>query len=601
MRQPAGGPEGTDTTGFSPRSSPGGSGAASQQAQAGRSPFLDLAQVEVLRRYGSEHEMAAGDVLFADGDVTYDLIVVLAGEARIVERRGQSGETVIATYGRAQFLGEIGLLTGQRAYLSAVASTAGRVLRVPVERVRVVMAQEPGLSELILRTFLLRHSILTGLGSGLTLIGSRFDAGTRRLLEVLARNRLASRWLELEGSPEAEGMLRELDVPVGDLPLVVVPGGPLLRNPGSRELLNALGMSGPSDPDLSGVCDLLVVGAGPGGLAAAVYGGSDGMATVLAEDTALGGQAGTSSRIENYLGFPAGLSGEELAARAALQAQKFGVRIKLGSKAVSLSSDSGVHRVSFDDGDAVTAKSVIIATGARYNRLPVDRLAEFEGVGVYYAATQMEAQACRADPVAIVGGGNSAGQAALFLSRSSADVHIIIRGETLETSMSRYLTDQIERNPRITVTPGTQVTALLGKDQLEGVELLDTSRQRRSALPLRGLFVFIGAKPSTQWLAGQLAEDTRGFLLTGSNIPQAHLDDRDQVPLFLETSRPGVFAVGDVRSGSVKRAATAIGEGSMAVRLVFERLQATGSAVADPPRPNGEDRSAPLTMTPGRT
>jgi thioredoxin reductase (NADPH) len=601
MRQPAGGPEGADATGFSPRSSAGGSGAASQQTQAGRSPVLDVAQVEVLRRYGSEHEMAAGDVLFADGDVTYDLIVVLAGEARIVERRGQPGETVIATYGRSQFLGEIGLLTGQRAYLSAVASTAGRVLRVPVERVRVVMAQEPGLSELILRTFLLRHSILTGRGSGLTLIGSRFDAGTRRLLEVLARNRLASRWLELEGSPEAEGMLRELDVPVGDLPLVVVPGGPLLRNPGSRELLDALGMSGPSDPDLSGVCDLLVVGAGPGGLAAAVYGGSDGMATVLAEDTALGGQAGTSSRIENYLGFPAGLSGEELAARAALQAQKFGVRIKLGSKAVSLSSDSGVHRVSFDDGDAITAKSVIIATGARYNRLPVDRLAEFEGVGVYYAATQMEAQACRADPVAIVGGGNSAGQAALFLSRSSADVHLIIRGETLETSMSRYLIDQIERNPRITVTPGTQVTALLGKDQLEGVELLDTGRQRTSALAVRGLFVFIGAQPSTQWLAGQLAEDTRGFLLTGSNIPQAHLDDRDQVPLFLETSRPGIFAVGDVRSGSVKRAATAIGEGSMAVRLIFERLQATGSAVADPPRPNGEDRSAPLAVTPGRT
>jgi len=214
MRQPAGAPEGAGITGFSPRSSAGGSGAASQQAQAGRSPVLDMAQVEVLRSYGSEHEIAAGDVLFADGDVTYDLIVLLAGEARIVERRGQPGETVIATYGRSQFLGEIGLLTGQRAYLSAVASTAGRVLRVPVEQVRVVMAQEPGLSELILRTFLLRHSILTGRGSGLTLIGSRFDSGTRRLLEALARNRLASTWLELEGSPEAEGMLRELDVPV---------------------------------------------------------------------------------------------------------------------------------------------------------------------------------------------------------------------------------------------------------------------------------------------------------------------------------------------------------------------------------------------------
>ncbi len=538
----------------------------------------------MLRRYGREQDIAAGDVLFADGDVSYDLIVVLAGEARIIERRGQPGETVIATYGRSQFLGEIGLLTGQRAYLSAVASTAGRVLRVPADQVRVVMAQEPSLSELILRTFLLRHSILTGLGAGLTLIGSRFDAGTRRLLEVLARNRLASRWLELEGSPDAEAMLRELDVPVGDLPIVVVPGGPLLRNPGSRQLLDALGLSGPGDTDLSGVCDLLVVGAGPAGLAAAVYGASEGMATILAEDTALGGQAGTSSRIENLLGFPAGLSGEELAARAALQAQKFGVRIKLAARAVSLSSEAGVHRVGFDDGDAVTAKSVIIATGARYNRLPLGRLAEFEGVGVYYAATQMEAQACRADPVAIVGGGNSAGQAALFLSRSSAGVHVIIRGETLETSMSRYLIDQIERNPRITVTPRTQVTALLGKDQLEGVELLETSRPQTSVLAVRGLFVFIGAQPSTGWLAGQLAEDTHGFLLTGSSIPEAQLDDRNRTPLFLETSRPGVFAVGDVRSGSVKRAATAIGDGSMAVRLVFERLQATGSAVADPPR-----------------
>jgi thioredoxin reductase (NADPH) len=593
MSQRAGDPKGTDGSGSSQRSSAGSIGVASQQAYAGRSPVLDAAQLEVLRSYGSEHDMAAGEVLFADGDLTYDLIVVVSGEAQIIERSGQAGETVIATYGHGQFLGEIGLLTGQRAYLSAVASTAGRVLRVPVEQVRVVMAQELGLSELILRTFLLRHSILTGLGSGLTLIGSRFDAGTRRLLEVLARNRLASTWLELEGSPVAEAMLHELDVPVGDLPIVVVPGGPLLRNPGSRELLDALGLSGPNDTDLSAVWDVLVVGAGPGGLAAAVYGASDGMATVLAEDTALGGQAGTSSRIENYLGFPAGLSGEELAARAALQAQKFGVRIKLASKAVSLSSDSGVHVVSFDDGAAITAKSVIIATGARYNRLPLGRLAEFEGVGVYYAATQMEAQACGADPVAIVGGGNSAGQAALFLSRTSAEVHVIIRGDTLQTSMSRYLIDQIERNPRIIVTPRTQITALLGKDQLEGVELRDTRRQQSTALMVRSLFVFIGAQPSTEWLAGQLAADSHGFLLTGTNIPEAQLEDRNRLPLFLETSRPGIFAVGDVRSGSVKRAATAIGEGSMAVRLVFERLQATGSALADPPRTDGDSRNDP--------
>ena len=554
------------------------------QPDAGRSPALDAAQIEVLRRYGSEQPVAAGDVLFADGDETYDLIVVLAGEVQIVEHYGQPGQTVIATYGPSRFLGEIGLLTGQRVYLSAVASSAGTVLRVPTDQVPVVMAQEVGLSELILRTFLLRHAILTGLGSGLTLIGSRFDAGTRRLLEVLARNRLASRWLDLEGSPEAEAMLRELDVPVADLPIVVVPGGPLLRRPASRELLDALGLSGPASADPSEVCDLLVVGAGPGGLAAAVYGASEGMVTVLAEDTALGGQAGTSSRIENLLGFPAGVSGEELAARATLQAEKFGVRVKLGSRAVSLSSEDGMHLVRFDDGEVTTAKAVIIATGARYRRLPLDRLADFEGVGVYYAATQMEAQACRAGPVAIVGGGNSAGQAALFLSRSSAAVHVIIRGQSLDSSMSRYLIDQIERNPRITVTPRTQVTALLGEDQLEGVRVLDITAQQTSELPVRGLFVFIGAEPATEWLAGQLAEDSHGFLITGSGVPADKLDDPGQMPLFLETSRPGIFAVGDVRSGSVKRAATAIGDGSMAVRLVYERLQATGTAVADPPR-----------------
>jgi len=547
--------------------------------QAGRNPVLDAAQLEVLRRYGREVGMTAGEVLFAAGDMTYDLIVVLSGEARIVEDRGRPGGTVVATFGRSQFLGEISLLTGQRVYLSAVANTDGRVLRIPAEQARVIMTQEPGLSELILRTFLLRHSILTGLGTGLTLVGSRFDAGTRRLLEVLARNRLPSRWLELESSPDAETMLRELAVPVGDLPIVLVPGEPLLRNPSSHQLLEALGLSGAGGPEMSGACDLLVVGAGPGGLAAAVNGASEGMSTVLAEDTALGGQAGTSSRIENLLGFPAGLSGEELAARAALQADKFGVRIKLACRAVSLTSAAGVHRVGFDDGDVITAKSVIIATGAHYNRLPLDRLAEFEGVSVYYAATQMEAQACRSDPVAVVGGGNSAGQAALFLSRGSSEVHIIIRGEALESSMSRYLIDQIEQHPRITVTPRTQVTALLGKDQLEGLELLDTGLQQRSALAVRGLFVFIGARPATGWLAGRLAEDNRGFLLTGSSIPKAQLEDAGQVPLLLETSRPGVFAVGDVRSGSVKRCATAIGEGSMAVRLAFERLQATGGAV----------------------
>ena len=314
-----------------------------------------------------------------------------------------------------------------------------------------------------------------------------------------------------------------------------------------------------------------------------MYGASEGLATTLAEETALGGQAGTSSRIENILGFPAGLSGEELAARAALQAQKFGVRIKLAARAMSLSSADGLHQVSFDDGETVQAKSVIIATGAHYNRLPLDRLADFEGIGVYYAATQAEAQACGTGPAAVVGGGNSAGQAALFLSRSSTTVHVLIRGDSLEASMSRYLINRIEQNPRIIVSPRTQVTALTGTGQLEGVRIRRAAEPAESAeseLPVRGLFVFIGAKPGTGWLAGQLAEDSHGFLLTGTDVPVARLDAGNMNPLFLETSRPGIFAVGDVRSGSVKRAAAAIGEGSMAVRLVFDRLQPAGTTDA---------------------
>ena len=544
-------------------------------------PLLGESQLTTLRRYGRESSVRDGDVLFADGDQSYDMIVVLEGSIEIVENHRQEDEASIISYGPREFIGEMGLLTGQTVYLSGVATSDGRVLRIPAEKVKVIMSEEPDLSELILRAFLIRHSRLTNIGSGPVLVGSRFDADTRRLLEVFARNRLSSRWLELEGNPEAEALLRDLDVPVAELPIVILPGGSLLRNPTGLVLLDALGLVD-APLEQSEVSDLLVVGGGPAGLGAAVYGASEGLSTTLAEDTALGGQAGTSTRIENYLGFPAGLSGEELAARAVLQARKFGVRVKLGASAVELSSTAGLHHVRFNDGETVSANSVIIATGARYNRLPLDRLSDFEGVGVYYAATQAEAKACSGGPVVIVGGGNSAGQAAIYLARSCTDVRIVIRSESLARSMSRYLLNEIERHLQIRIVSRTEVIGLVGEQSLTGVKLRDNTTRETSTVPVCGLFVFIGANPRTEWLGGQLAQDADGFLLTGADLADHH-EWGDEMPLVLETSRPGIFCVGDVRSRSIKRVAAAVGEGSMAVRLVFERLEAAGLAMSDSP------------------
>ncbi len=501
--------------------------------------YLGENQLQILRKYGTEQAVSDGDVLFVDGDHTYDLIVVLEGFVKVVEGYGKPDSDVIVTYGPNE--------------LTGVASGSGRILRIPVEKVRSIMTEEPDLSELILRAFLFRRALLTTRGSGLTLVGSRFCAGTRRLLELLARNRLSSRWVELEGSAEVEAWLQELPVPSEDLPIVLVPGHRLLRNPSNRELLTALGLTEVEEEasNRDDVCDLLVVGGGPAGLAAAVYGSSEGLTTTLAEDTALGGQAGTSTRIENYLGFPAGLSGEELAARGAL----------------------------------ISAKSIIIATGARYNRLPLDRLGQFEGAGVFYAATQMEAQTCVGRTAVVVGGGNSAGQAAMFLARTCARVNIMIRGDSLASSMSRYLIDQIEHHPLIEVLSNTEVTRLVGDAQISAVEIRHAGTGAMSILDTCGLFVFIGAKPATEWLGGQIAVDKHGFVLTGPDLPQDIVRKLDRPPLLLETSRPGIFCVGDVRAGSVKRTATAIGEGSMAVRLVFDRLQSTGLAATAPPRP----------------
>jgi thioredoxin reductase (NADPH) len=536
-------------------------------------------QLDKLATLGEARAAEAGEVLFAAGDPAYDFFVVLDGSADIVERLGQADERVVASYGSAEFLGEIGMLTGERARFDAVMRRAGRVLHVPLDRIQTLVAQDAGLSDYILRTFLERRANLLRKGAGLTLIGSRYDERSRALLQAFSLNRTAVTWLDLEEQPQAEALLCELRIPVADLPIVLVPGRPLLRNPQPADITAEFGEPPDTDDDEDeDICDLLVVGGGPGGLAAAVYGASEGLHTALLDSASFGGQAGTSSRIENYLGFPAGLSGAELAARGAVQAAKFGVRLYRNARAAAFGTRAGgKHCVTLDDGRVFKARDVIIATGAEYRRLPVPGIEAWEGNGVHYAATVAEAQHVGGRPVAVIGGANSAGQAAMFLARTSDPVHLLVRGEALEHSMSRYLIDAIRANPRIHVRVRTEAVAIDADSSVTGLDVVDRATGRRERLDLGAVFVFIGATPCTTWLGDQLATDQSGFLLTGHDLDDAWRLDRP--PLPFETSVPGVFCVGDVRSGSVKRVATAVGEGSAAVRLVFERRRIDGAEI----------------------
>jgi thioredoxin reductase (NADPH) len=527
----------------------------------GAFPRLSDDQIGELSRYGERRATRQGDVLFRQGDERYDFIVVLSGKVAIHDGADSHGR-LIAVHGPRRFLGELSLLTGQAAFFTAQVVEAGEVLVVGVDGLRDVVARDAALGDLVLRAYIQRRWMLIGLGAGLKIIGSRFSPDTRRLREFAARNRLPHRWIDLEEDPAAESLLRKLHVGAEETPIVIWRGTDVLRNPSNRELARILGMDAPAPPETT--CDLLVVGTGPAGLAASVYGSSEGLATVAVEAVATGGQAGTSSRIENYLGFPAGISGAELADRAVIQAERFGAAIHVPCEATSLERGDGDHVVHFDDGASVSSRTVVIATGARYRKLDVPRLDEFEGVGVYYAATPMEVDLCRGDPVAVVGGGNSAGQAALFLAEHTSVVRVVIRHDDLSRDMSRYLVDRIERHPKIEVVRGAEVAELVGDRRLESIVLRDRATGERGAVPARAVFVFIGADPHPRGLGDELLLDEKGFILTG----------RDAAPdaLPLETSRPGVFAVGDVRSGSIKRMASAVGEGSMAVRLVHEYL-----------------------------
>jgi len=550
---------------------PLGSGVAEAADRLGAFPRLNDEQRETLAALGERRAVESGEVLFREGDDSYDFYVVESGAVAIVQGYG-SENRIIAVHGAHRFIGELNLLSGQRVYLTAVVRDAGELIRVPAERLREVVAQDQELSDLIVAAFLARRSILIDVGTGLRLIGSRYSPDSRRLREFLARNRMPYVWVDLEEDAEAEALLRGLGVEAADTPVVTWGGPELLRNPTTQALAAKIGLGAAGAQPAT--CDVVVVGAGPAGLAAAVYGASEGLDTLVVESVALGGQASTSARIENYLGFPAGISGSELAARAALQADKFGARVVVPGEAIELESDHGRHIVHLAGGGRVTGRTLIVATGARYRRLDIPDLEKYEGLGVYYAATQAEAQRCENEPVLIVGGGNSAGQAAVFLADRAAGCRLMIRGGDLSKSMSRYLVDQLERHERLEVVTNASVVALHGEGGLESVTVEDARSGERSEQDCRALFVFVGADPRTEWLRGKVAMDSKGFLFTGRDVAGGELAEYDgERPFFLETSRPGVFAVGDVHSGSIKRVASAVGEGSMAVRLVHQRLE----------------------------
>jgi thioredoxin reductase (NADPH) len=537
----------------------------------GAFPELSEAQVVAVAGRGERETTHVGDVLYREGDRPCDFIVILNGKVAVVEGYGSPDQQVVGVHGPRRFLGDISVLTGQAMFVTAVVVEAGEVLRIPVEELRELVTQDTALGDLVLRAYLLRRSILIEVGAGFRILGSCYSPDTRRLREFAARNRLPHRFIDLDQDTSAEELLRLLGIRPEETPVVICRRDRVMRNPSSAELADAIGLPTPKPSD--DVYDLLIVGAGPSGLAAAVYGASEGLRTIVLDSTATGGQAGLSTRIENYLGFPAGLSGAELAERAALQAKKFGADFAIPAEAVALDREDGFRTVTLSDQSTMTARAVVIASGVRYRRLPIPDVDRFEGTSVYYAATLVEAHQCIGQPVVVVGGGNSAGQAAVFLSSRASLVHLVVRGSDLEANMSRYLVDRLQRLPGVEIHLDSTLRQLDGDRALRRVEVENNRAGDRKWVDANAVFVFIGAEPCTHWLSSEFALDERGFVLVGPDaVPGIQLNGAHRRPLPSETSVAGVFAVGDVRVGSIKRVASAVGEGSMVVRLVHEYL-----------------------------
>jgi thioredoxin reductase (NADPH) len=528
-------------------------------------------QLAILGQFGERRRVSPGEILFDVGDATYNFYVVMSGAVDIVGHFDGVDE-VIVTHRPGRFLGELNLLTGQRVYLTARVAEAGEVIAIPPDEFRRLIATVPSVSDTILATLVLRRTLLLeGAARAVRVIGSRYSSESLAMREFLARNRLPHQWLDVDTDPEVDRLVAEFGLAIEDLP-VVITGTAVVRQATPGQVAQDLGMTIESIPDRC--FDLVVVGAGPAGLAASVYGASEGLNTLTVEAVAPGGQAGTSSRIENYLGFPQGVSGTELTNLAMTQALKFGVRLTTPCEVVGLKEVGGHLVVFLSDGTELAGRAVVVATGAHYRRLRIPRLADFEGTGVYYAATEVEARLVGDAPAVVVGGGNSAGQAAIFLAEGGSAVTLLIRGTDLGKSMSSYLADRIDAHPNITVRTESECVALHGDGTLDGITVTTVSGE--VDISAVALFSFIGADPGSDWLAGHVAVDAAGFLQTDRSLAPDALGEAwesiGRAPLPFETSQLGLFAVGDVRSGSVKRVASAVGEGSAAIRSVHEHL-----------------------------
>jgi thioredoxin reductase (NADPH) len=538
-------------------------------------PALTPAQIARIAAHGRARQVQAGEVLIEIGDTRRRWFVVLSGYIEVLRVSGET-EELVAVFKPGQFSGEINTLTGRRGLVRLRAGTAGELIEVEREHLLALVQSDAELSEILMRAFIFRRveMIARGIGDAV-LVGSDHSPGTLRIKEFLTRNGHPYVYIDLDRDEAVQELMDHFHVAVSDVPVLICRGESVLRNPSNRQIADCLGFNEPVDP--TQLRDLVIVGAGPAGLAAAVYGASEGLDVLVVESNAPGGQAGASSKIENYLGFPTGISGQELAARAFTQAQKFGAQMIIAKSARELAGSQRPYALAIDDGPPVQARSVIIATGAEYRRLAVDDLPRFEGAGVYYGATFVEAQLCRGEEVVVVGGGNSAGQAAVYLAQTARLVHMVVRGDGLAETMSRYLIRRIEQSPTIVLRTGTEIVGLEGETRLERVRWRDNRTGEVEIRNVCHVFVMAGAVPNTHWLDGALALDANGFIKTGSDLSPDDLSGARwplaRAPHLLETTLPGVFAIGDVRGGNLKRIAPAVGEGSIAVALVHQVLR----------------------------